>query len=102
MLCVLIALQVVRLSSLGSRPFQSLLSLVPFPPLSPPPPLFPSPAHPFLSPIPRPFPSPPSPPEIISECQEWDVMIKQLKCAPTAHIFFMNLGFCEKYWSKAL
>ena len=73
MQCVLIALQVVRSP--------------PFPPLSPPPPLFPSPAHPFLSPIPRPFPSPPSPPEIISECQEWDVMIKQLKFAPTAHIF---------------
>ena len=81
---------------------ESPLSLVPFPPLSPPPPLFPSPAHPFLSPIPRPFPSPPSPPEIISECQEWDVMIKQLKFAPTAHIFFMYLGFCEKHWSKAL
>ena len=101
MLCVLIALQVVRISSLGSRPCQSPLSLVPFPPLSPPPPLSPSPAHPFLSPIPRPFPSPPSPPEIISECQEWDVMIKQLKLAPTAHIFFMYLGFCEKHWSKA-
>ena len=98
MLCVLIALQVVRISSLGSRPCQSPLSLVPFPPLSPPPPLFTSPAHPFLSPIPRPFPSPPSPPE----CQEWDVMIKQLKLAPTAQIFFMYLGFCEKHWSKAL
>ena len=86
--------------------FQTL-SVPPFPrPLSP---SFSSPAplsfprSPLSLPHPSPFSLPPSPPpEIISECQKWDVMIKQLKLAPTAHIFFMYLGFCEKHWSKAL
>ena len=81
---------------------ESPLSLVPFPLFLLPRPSFLPPLTPFSPPSLAPFPPPPSPPEIISECQEWDVMIKQLKCAPTAHIFFMNLGFCEKHWSKAL
>ena len=74
---------------------ESPLSLVPFPPLS-------FPHSPLSLPHPSPLSLPPSPPEIISECQEWDEMIKQLKFAPTAHIFFMYLGFYEKHWSKAL
>ena len=65
-------------------------------------PSFLPPLTPFSPPSLALFPPPLPPPGIISECQKWDVMIKQLKLAPTAHIFFMYLGFCEKHWSKAL
>ena len=34
--------------------------------------------------------------------QEWDVMIKQLKSAPTAYILFKYWGFGEKHLLKAL
>ena len=93
MQCVLIALQVVRSPPFPSSPFP--LFLIPRPSFLPP-------LTPFSPPSLAPFPSPLPPPEIISECQEWDEMIKQLKFAPTAHIFFMYLGFYEKHWSKAL
>ena len=97
----------MRVDRLSSRedivPRLQTLSVPPFPrhisPSFSPPPSFPSLAHPFPSP-PSPLFLPSSLQRIIPECQELDVMIKQLKLAPKNYIFFMYCGFGQKHWSK--